>query len=179
VKKISVVTGVVLAAVLSVGTASRAQAQWSIAPYLGYHFDAEEVHLGAAAQFSLPARIGRARLIASPGFDYYPFLESAGGAGASMYMFNFDLLYPFETPGSVAPYVGAGLSLGHSSVSVPNPLVPGTTLELSDTDAGLNLKGGASFNKGKSVRPFGEAVLLLGNGSTVLLRGGVQIGIGQ
>lgn len=176
-RNLTMLSGALFAAVLVLGSASQAHAQWGVAPYVGYNMDAEEVHLGAAVQLPLPAKIGNSRLIASPGFDFYPFMgESVQGVdfGASLYMLSFDVLYPFPTPSSFAPYVGAGLALVHASVSFSDPSIPGLDFSASDTDVGLNLKGGSFFGKGP-VRPFAEAVLHVGSGSAFLLRGGVYV----
>lgn len=172
-KTITLVTGALLGAVAIAGSPSHVRAQWGIAPYAGYNIDAQELHLGAAAQFTLPAKIGTVQLTATPGVDLYPFV----GSGASLYMFYFDLGYPIETTSTLAPYVGAGLSVTHASASVT---IPGLgTISSSSTNVGLNLKGGTFFNKGKPMRPFAEAVLVISTGSTLLLRGGVQFTVGK
>ena len=130
----------------------------------------------------LPARIGETRLIASPGFDFYPFFgPNVDGfdISASFFAFNFDLLYPFPKRG-VEPYVGAGLVISRASVSASglDPL-PGGAVQLSNTDVGLNLKGGAFFGSAGSVRPFTEGVLVVGGNSTLLLKGGLTFTIGR
>ena len=173
-KKALRLAGLVFSATL--GAAAPSQAQWGIAPYVGYHLDAEQVHLGSAVQFTLPTKIGKSQLVAAPGFDMYAFMPDAPGGSSSMYVLNLDMLYPFETKSPILPYVGAGLAVARTSVSF---LIAGTSFSASSTDMGLNLKGGAFFNKGKKVRPFAEAAFMVGNGSTLLLRGGVHFAVGK
>ena len=57
--------------------------------------------------------------------------------------------------------------------------IPGLGTSVSDTNVGLNLKGGASFGTSSKVRPFTEARLRLGNGSTLILKGGLSIQLGS
>jgi opacity protein-like surface antigen len=173
-RKFTMVTGALLGAVLVLGSADQAQAQWGIAPYVGYNLDAEEMNLGAAVQFALPAKIGGSALVLSPSFDFYPFMgETVQGVelGASLYTINFDMHYPFPVRSALKPYVGAGLALVHASVSIDDPVFG--NLDVSDTDIGLNLKGGLSLSAGP-LRPFAEGVLVVSSGSTFVLRGGLM-----
>jgi hypothetical protein len=93
-------------------------------------------------------------------------------------MLSFDVLYPISAAGAITPYVGAGLSLIHASISYDNPSFPSQSFSASDTDLGLDLKGGAYFATGRA-RPFAEAVLVMSNGSAFLLRGGVKFALGK
>lgn len=178
----AMLSATLFAVALFAGSPERAQAQVSVAPFIGYNLDAEELHIGSSVQFALPAKIGRSQLIASPSFDFYPFIDngSVGGGdySASLYMLSFDVLYPVPTAGALSPYVGAGLAMIHASVSYDNPSFPSQSFDLSDTDLGLNLKGGAFFATGRA-RPFAEAVVVLSNGSTLLLRGGMKFQLGK
>ncbi len=172
----------VLVCCLTAVTHEQVIAQVSLGPHAGYNIDVEELYFGSTIQFPLPARIGETRLIASPGFDFYPFFgPNADGfdISASFFAFNFDLLYPFPTSG-VEPYVGAGLVISRASVNASglDPL-PGGAVQLSNTDVGLNLKGGAFFGSAGSVRPFAEGILVVGSYSTLLLKGGVLFTIGR
>lgn len=167
------ISGAVLGAVTVAGTPSQASAQWAIGPHVGYNVDASEVNLGATAQINVPgAKIGAVQLAANPGFEFYPFI----GTGASLLVFNFDIIYPLTAKAPVSPYIGAGLMIGRSSFSIT---FPGGTISGSSTDAGLNLKGGVLFSKGKTIRPFAEATLVLSNATTLVLRGGVQFTVGK
>ena len=172
----------VLVCCLIAATYEQVTAQVSLGPHAGYNIDVEELYFGSTIQFQLPARIGETHLIASPGFDFYPFFGpdvEGFDISASFFAFNFDLLYPFPTSG-VEPYVGAGLVISRASVNASglDPL-PGGAVQLSNTDVGLNLKGGAFFGSAGSVRPFAEGILVVGSYSTLLLKGGVLFTIGR
>lgn len=173
-KTIILVTGIVLGTAAVVASPSQVRAQWAIGPHAGYNIDASEVNLGATAHISVPgAKIGKVQLVANPGFEFYPFI----GTGASLLVFNFDVAYPVPAAGPVAPYVGAGLMFSRSSFSITIP--GGGTISGSSTDVGLNLKGGVLFAKGKLVRPFAEATLVVSGAATLVLRGGVQFTVGK
>ncbi len=62
-----------------------------------------------------------------------------------------------------------------SRVSIDLP----TFGSVSDTNVGLNLNGGASFGTSSKVRPFTEARLRIGSGSTLILKGGLSIQLGN
>ena len=172
-KTIILLTGAVLGAAAVVGSPSPIRAQWTIGPHAGYNIDASELNIGATAQITLPAKIGKVSLSANPGFEFYPFI----GSGASLLVFNFDVIYPVPAKAEVAPYVGGGLMVSHSSFSAT---VPGFgTVSGSSTDGGLNLKGGVLFMKGQSVQPLAEATLVISNNTTLVLRGGVQFTVGK
>ena len=59
------------------------------------------------------------------------------------------------------------------SVDIPN------FGSVSDTNIGLNFKGGASFGTSAKLRPFTEARLRMGSGSTFILKGGLSIQLGN
>lgn len=151
------------------------QAQVAIGPYAGYNLDAEEMYIGTNFRFTIPAAIGNSYLVANPGFDYYPFIGSSvdgTDVSASYYGFNLDVFYPFVLSSeSVTPYVGAGLLIGRASAEAFG-------ITVSDTDVGLNLKGGAMFGSGR-VQPFGEGVIAIAGDAGLMLKGGVYIALGR
>ena len=157
-----------LALALAIALPVQSHAQWSLNTHGGYDLDAEEFLIGASVEFSIPgAAISGVPLTFAPGFDYYPGLD-----GASFFVMDFDAHYPFQAKG-MTPYVGGGMYISHVSVDLP------TFGSVSDTNFGLNLKGGASFGTSSKVRPFTEARLRVGNGSTLILKGGLSIQLGS
>jgi hypothetical protein len=167
--------GALLVGMLTAAVPTTTQAQVAIGPYAGYNLDAEEFYFGTNVRFTIPAAIGNSFLVANPGFDYYPFIGSdveGLDVSASYYAFNFDVFYPFVTSSeSLTPYVGAGLLISRASVEVLG-------MSQSDTDVGLNLKGGAMFGSGR-VQPFGEGVLAIAGNTGLMLKGGVYITLGR
>ncbi len=161
---------VIAAAALTLAIALPVQghAQWTLNPHGGYDLDLEEFLIGASVEFSIPgAAISGVPLKFAPGFDYYPGLD-----GASFFVMDFDAHYPFSAKG-MTPYIGGGMYISRMSVDLP------TFGSVSDTNVGLNLKGGASFGTSSKVRPFTEASLRMGNSSTFILKGGLSIQLGN
>ena len=164
--KIRVIAAVALA--LAVTFPVQGHAQWSLKTHGGYDLDAEEFLIGAGVEFSIPgAAISGVPLTFAPAFDYYPGLD-----GASFFVMDFDAHYPFPAKG-MTPYVGGGMYVSRVSVDFP------TFGRVSDTDVGLNLKGGATFGTSSQVRPFTEARIRVGNGSTLTLKAGLSIQMGN
>jgi hypothetical protein len=128
-----------------------------IGPHLGYNFDAEAVALGG--QFSVPVA---SRLEFYPSFDYY-FVDTG-----SLWGLNADLKYRVARTGHLNwLYLASGLNLTRTSVG-----------SAANTDAGLNLVGGAESLRG-AIHPFAEARLILGDGSTFQLVGGLNLTLGR
>jgi len=168
-KNTILIAGVILGVAAVAASPNQARAQkWSIGPHVGYNVDASEVNLGATAHIKLPAKIGKVQLVANPGFEFYPFV----GTGASLFAFNFDVVYPVPAAANVSPYVGAGIGIIHAGFSFGG-------FSGSTTDAALNLKGGALFAKGKPIQPFAEATLVVNGNATLVLRGGIQFTVGK
>ena len=154
---------------------ANSEAQVAIGPYAGYNLDAEEAYFGTNVRFTLPVQIGNSFLMANPGFDYYPFV---GGTvqgidvSASLYAFNLDVFYPFALESSsVTPYVGTGFLIARASSEALG-------FSQSDTDVGVNFKGGAMFGTGR-VQPFAEGVLAVAGGTGFMLKGGAYIQLGR
>lgn len=138
-----------------------ASAQFQIGPRVGYDLETDDAVLGVEARFGL--NIPTFPLIVAPAFDYY-FL---GNDNASFYALDLNLLYPFGIANQVfTPYAGAGLGIGFSNVDTPAG-------DVSDTDIGVNIVGGAVFGFG-SIRPFAQARLKLGGDADLAtLHGGL------
>ncbi len=164
--KIRVIAAVALALALTLPV--QATAQWSLKTHGGYDLDAEEFLIGASVEFSIPgAAISGVPLTFAPAFDYYPGFDRG-----SFFVVDFDAHYPLPAKG-MSPYVGGGMYVSRMSVDFP------TFGRDSDTDVGLNLKGGATFGTSSQVRPFTEVRLRVGNSSTLTLKAGLSIQMGN
>ena len=164
--KIRVIAAAALALALTVPV--EGHAQWSLKMHGGYDLDAEEFLIGAGVEFSIPgAAISGVPLTFAPAFDYYP-----GLAGSSFFVMDLDAHYPFPAKG-MSPYVGGGMYVSRTSVDF------GAFGRVSDTDVGLNIKGGATFGTSSQVRPFTEARLRIGSVSTLTLKAGLSIQMGN
>lgn len=127
----------------------------SFGPRVTYNFDAEEVAIGGHALIPLNTSI-----------DFYPSLDIFLPDNGSLLGVNLDLrLKPVRE--SPMFYLGGGLNLLRASAG-----------GRSNTDAGVNILGGLEGQTGV-IRPFGELRLLIGDGSSVALAGGLNIIIGR
>lgn len=170
-QKLAFIPMALVALMLVSGARHEANAQWFLAPHGGANFDAEEIYFGVDARIPIrQALINGAAIEVNPGFDYYPFIGS-DGVSASYWMLNLDAVYPFPMHG-VQPYVGSGLFISRISAEALGVTV-------SNTDVGVNFKGGALFGPAGAPRPYGELVFGVGGESAVGLRGGVQFPIGR
>jgi hypothetical protein len=149
-----------LAAAALVGTVTtEANAQVSFGAQLSIADDTD-LGIGARANFGLPYT--GVRVIAS--FDYFfPEVD-----GFDYFEINGNVAYsiPVLTPG-FSPYVGGGLNLARASVDA------GSLGDVSDTELGFNLLGGASFGIGP-IKPFAELRIELGGGEQFVIAGGIN-----
>ena len=147
-----------------------AQTSWELGPQVGYDIDREELVLGASSRIHVPS----APVTFNPSFEFYP---SIGGQGvdASLFVMNFDVQYQLQAQ-SIEPYVGGGLFWRRASVGLD---VGGLPVNVTDSNLGLNLKGGMVFKTSGSMMPYAEAGLALGGGTeSFILKGGVLFPIG-
>jgi opacity protein-like surface antigen len=167
-KKISLVATALVTLVLMSGAPATAHAQVSFGPHLGGNFDAEEIHFGASLRLPIGTPVGGSRFEINPGFEFYPLMDT----GLSMWQLNLDAVYPFVRK-VVEPYVGAGLAITHVAVDIAG------FGSASDTDLGLNMKGGVMFGVPGLPRPFAEGVIGVGGvTSDFMIRGGVHFSFG-
>ena len=132
----------------------QAQTPWDLGPLLGVNLDNDELLLGAVARI----QAGSSPILMNPGFEFYPGIDDAGGLSRSLYVLNFDVQYELDAE-SVEPYVGGGLSWS----------ILTTDTQDSQSDVGLNLKGGLLFNPVGSGKPYVEGVLNFSDGSEALI----------
>lgn len=137
---------------------AQAQSPWQVGPHLGVNLDNDELLLGAAGRLhlsSLPITL-------NPGFEFYPGVDPG-----SLFVLNFDVQYQLEAE-DLEPYVGGGISVDRISIA-----------GVSDWDAGLNIKGGVSFNPNSRTQPYVEAVLNFARDNEALIfKGGFLFTIG-
>lgn len=152
---------VAVAVVLMGGVSAAAEAQATDAmhfgPRLGYNFDMEEFSIGV--HFMKPLTEAFAIY---PSVDY--FLVDAG----TLLGFNADLRYKVPSENLEWLYLGAGLGITRWSAE-----------GVSSTDTGLNLIGGFQPAGGSRIKPFAEARLSIGDGSSFAVFGGIHIPLGR
>lgn len=149
----------VLIAILAAGTTIAAEAQTSrahLGPRISYHFDAEEVGLGA--QLGLPV----ARQL-----EFYPSFDVFFVDPGSLWALNADLKYRFGGEGWDWLYTGGGLNITNTSFNGDD-----------ETDAGLNLLLGVESLRGW-VHPFAEGRLIIGDETAFQLSGGLNFTLGK
>lgn len=116
-------------------TAQRAEAQFSLIPYLGYNTeDGLGPLIGIGAEFDAP-NLGGLTLSIQPGIEYV-FTD---GDGVDYLQLDGNVIARFGAPGaSILPYAGAGLGVAFVSYDI------GDDSE-TETELGLNLLGGIIF----------------------------------
>ncbi len=131
--------------------------QLLLGPQLGFATDNLDFFIGG--QFSMPV---------ANQFDFYPSFDIFfPGNSVSVWGINAEGRYwPKLSMVNPGLYVGGGLSITHSSVTVG-------TASASNTDAGLGLLGGWDF-KAVSWRPFAQLHIVIGNAHRVEFGGGVN-----
>lgn len=138
------------------------QAQVRFGGQLGYADDAD-LGIGGRVQVGLPVE----RLAFIGSFDWY-FPSDIGGVNINYWEINANVKYGIPVNNALfGPYVGSGLNFAHASVSAQG--LPG----LSDSDLGLNLMAGTSFNTGR-YNPFAELRFEIGGGEQVILAAGLM-----
>jgi len=144
------------------GAAADLQAQVRFGGQVGYADDAD-IGIGARVQVGLPVE----QLAFVGSFDWF-FPSDIPGASITYWELNANLRYGIPVNHALfGPYVGSGFNFAHASISVQG--FPG----LSDSDLGLNLLAGSSFNTGKH-KPFAELRVELGGGEQVVLAAGLM-----
>jgi len=84
---------------------------------------------------------------------------------------NFDVMYHFERPGSVSPYVGAGMGVHFYSFNLPGP-------NDTSTNIGANLFGGLLI-PASTLRLFVEGRYVASDRSQAMITGGATFPLGH
>ena len=137
-------------------------------PRLGFDIggDFEEFFIGADGRLSFASL----PVLINPAFDFY-FIEG----DASFFQLSANVLYEFDIPNPmVKPYVGGGIGLARFSVDTDNARLI-QNIDATDTDAGLNLIGGATFSAG-TLKPFAQAQITFGDFDLFTITGGLLFG---
>lgn len=131
--------------------------QFLLGPQLGFATNNLDFFIGG--QFSMPV---------ANQFDFYPSFDIFfPGNSVTVWGINAEGRYwPKLNMVNPGLYVGGGLSITHTSVTVG-------TVSGSRTDAGLGLLGGWDF-KAVSWRPFAQIHIVIGNANRVEFGGGVN-----
>lgn len=159
-------TLVVVAALLAAGGVTEARAQARFGAHLSWGDDTD-VGLGARVGFGLGSKVANGKLEGLVNFDY--FFPDAG----NMWEIAGNAIYNLAKSGSVAPYVGGGLGLHHWSADYHVGEITGSA---SDSQLFLNAIGGLRLKPAGNVQPFVEARFEFGDGSQLVLAGGVYFG---
>ncbi len=172
--------GMLLAAGLALLAVSRPlEAQARFGANLSWGSDTD-IGLGARLGFGLGELTRRNKIEGQATFDYF-FPKHF-----NVWEVTGNGIYHLTNTGTVAPYLGAGLGYAHASASdqiyLANRFVrPGLSVARlgsysSDSKFFLNLLGGVRFKPTGNIQPFAEARAEIGNGSQLVLTGGVYFG---
>jgi hypothetical protein len=140
-------------------------------------FGTKDIGLGAGAfvKYHL-VDISEHPITGRVAFDYFfPSSSNWGGFSYKYWELAADGLFDIATNKSdIKPYVGAGLTYGHSSWGSNYCTgIPGCSNSGSSTD--LHLVGGINFMGNSKLMPFAEVKLNTASGSALIFKGGVHI----
>ena len=159
------IVSVVGIVVLGLAATRQAQAQWKFGPEINIGTNSIGFGIGGRAELSLAKLIPSVKgLTAIGSFDYY------FPSGFNYWEINAGVGYHFQIQGApIDPYAGAGLGIGHTSVSGCAVL----GISCSATNVGLDLFAGTNFKPLGTVTPFAELHIDVRSGSALVLTGGV------
>ena len=157
-------------------SAPRAEAQFSLMPYLGYNLDSEGGLVGIGAEFAAPFSAGNLELAIRPSVEYV-FVEDIELFGTeintTLLQINADVVTRFSATPSFQPYAGAGLGILYASVESGGQSV-------SDTELGINVLGGLEFPGVLGFGdPFVQGRLTIADGSAIAILAGLSIPLGN
>lgn len=118
--------------------------------------DDADVGIGARVIVSAPQSLRLPRVDVIGSFDWF-----FPGGSVNYFEVNGNVAYRVPGTTGVAPYVGGGLNVAHSSVGA------------GATDLGLNLLGGIRFGIGPTLKAFSEARIEVSGGEQLVLTFGV------
>lgn len=140
----------------------------------------DDFDMGVGARAVFPVEAINERVSGSGEFLFFFPDDGGGSVDVTYWEINANMLYDFPLPSSpISPYLGGGLNVARASVSIDVPANPFITdTSVSETDIGLNLLGGASFENNSSVSPFVEGRIELGGGEGFVLSFGATMSFG-
>ncbi len=132
---------------------------------------AEDTDFGIGARTTIGLSVPSFPLEVIASFDYFFPEDRPAGNDITYWELNGSVAHGFPVSSRVVkPYVGAGLSLAHTSNSFVGMA--------SNNDLALNILGGAKFTMG-NLNPFGELRIELGGGpNSFVLTGGFMFQVG-
>ena len=144
------------------------EAQVEISPHAGI---ASDVDFGVGGGVSFPLTSLHEMVEGSASFSlFFP-------DGFDYWEINALLRYLIELSNpDILPYVTAGIGYGNFSFDLGGITIPG--FDASASELALRVGGGAKFNAGEAIVPFGEVLFSLGDLPDFVLRGGVSFTVG-
>lgn len=149
---------------------STAQTETRIGAMLAYGTEAENIGIGANAEFPVMEA-----LTISPSFIYYLPKDNTG-VSLNWWELNGNANYYFVDNEGLAFYGLAGLNYSHVSWDYDDNFgfVSGS---VDDGRFGLNLGAGANFDIGRSIIPFAELKYVIIDGGQLVLAAGVKFNL--
>jgi len=167
-QRTAIVAFALAAAASAVPASADAAPDIRVGPHGGFSFDAERAFIGVDAWFGIADITDNISLHLSPVFSYYFMPDNT-----TLWQLEFNVPFLFAIPNFdvLQPYAAAGLALRHFSFNVDSAFID---VDVSDTDLGLNLIGGAMFIPEGSVNPFVQLRVNIGGESDAAIMGGVR-----
>lgn len=168
-----------LAAAVSFGASSEAEAQFTFGPQAAFHDDAD---LGVGAWFSVPMPSIHEQISILANFLYF-FPDGGSDFGVaeidvSYWELNGGLKYDFPTSGAITPFVMAGIQYAKYSIDYDGPGDDLFDTGYGDGDIGLNVGGGLTTSLGDSLTGLLGGRLELGGGEGFVLEAGLGFPMG-
>jgi hypothetical protein len=166
-RKSTLALSAVLGLCLVAQTAVAQTKQWQFGPEVNFGTQSIGPGIGARAVFSgLGTAVKVPGLQAYGAFDYF-FPSSSFGVSPSYWEINVNGTWDIPNmTGGFKPYVGAGLSYAHVSVTVGG-------FSGSSSSTGLNILGGTHFAPTPKLNMFGEVRVELHNGTPIFFTVGL------
>jgi hypothetical protein len=159
-----------------VATVNPVHAQVKIGPHIGLDFEDSDLFVGGNVLAELGLEVGDQKLLGNADASYW-----ITGDGYNLFIIDANLLYPFML-GNLNAYGGGGLVISFFSYDIPDfndffSKSSAVANSESETDFGLNLKGGVEFPAG-NLLPFGEVGFYIKDGGFLYIQGGLRFGVG-
>lgn len=166
-RKATLALSMALGSLVLAQTAAAQTKQWQFGPEVTFGTQSIGPGVGARAVFTgLGSALKVPGLQAYGAFDYF-FPSSSFGISPSYWEINVNGTWDIPNmTGGFKPYVGAGISYAHTSVSVLG-------VSASASSTGLNVLGGTHFAPTPKLNMFGEVRIELHNGTPLFFTVGL------
>ncbi len=160
----------ILIGIAIIASCSQSFAQTKLGGGLAYGSEIENVGINVHGEYFFNEQWS-----GEVGFVYFLPKNIVGDLNLKWFEINTNAHYYFDVD-NVEPYAIGGLNIAIVSSDFVNPFT-GEQSSVSNTEVGLNIGGGVSFDIGSAVKPFGELRYVLGDADQLVIGGGVRFNL--